>query len=62
MNLTRILSALLPLVLLAPVAGVVDSAAAATETEVRSAAKPKLGIYHDDIGQAPPTWSGTGDG
>lgn len=50
MTLTRILSLLVPVLLLAPVAGVVAPAAAATSTAITLNGQPSVGIFHDEIG------------
>ena len=50
MRLSRALAVLVPVVLLAPVAGVVTPASAATPTTISIAGKPDTAIYHDDIG------------
>src|SRR3954453_3935575 len=51
MNLTRILSVLVPVVLLAPVGAVLEPASAATATTITINGRPHVGIFHDNIGQ-----------
>ncbi len=51
MTIPRLLSLLLPVVLLAPVAGVVSPAVAATTTSITIKGEPHVGIFHDDIGR-----------
>ena len=46
----RSLKLLLPVLLLAPVAGVVDAASAAETSVLTIKGRPGLGVYHDDIG------------
>ena len=52
MNLTRILSLLVPVLLIAPVAGVVApaSAAVAETTTITISGAPRVGIFRDEIG------------
>ena len=53
MVITRILSLLVPVVLLAPVVGVVAPASGrmAEATTITMAGAPRVGIYHDEIGK-----------
>lgn len=53
MVITRILSLLVPVALLAPVAAVVTPASAVTteETTITMNGAPRVGIYHDEIGR-----------
>lgn len=50
MRVTQLLGVLIPLVLLAPVAGVVGTASAAESTSITITGKPRVGVFADDIG------------